>query len=224
MSALRAGRILSSDENNAVTQTQETNVNIKVQQHPTIKNDNVPHNNGGITYQTSYPSINPTNISPNFTTAGQNGPIQNNCYTVPPMDVSTFQSVQPTNNQSGVNTDHGIENLESEISELTMKNEFLELMLSIYKNNPLKINSIVIADNRLLMKMIKLLSGADKVELILDEDLSCACGCSANASQLIYVSKILVTINGKTEDLKYCRNDVYSTFIKHNISTKIVTT
>ena len=215
-SMLRAGRILSSDESNAITQTQETNVNIKVQQHPSIKNDQgqPQTHGGGITYQTSYPSVHPTGISPNFTSAGQNDP--SSVFTVPPMEASSYQSVQPTSNQSG------IEELESRIDELSNKNEFLELLLSVYKNNPLKVNSIVIADNKLFMKMVKLLSGADRVELILDENLSCECGCSAGASELIYVSKILITLNGKTEDLKYCRNDVYSTFIKHNISTKIV--
>ena len=208
--ALRAGRILSSDENNSIQQTQETNVNIKVQQHPSIKNDQgQAQNHGGITYQTSYPTIHPNGISPNFTT-------------IPPMDQSSYQSVQPISNPSEGVTNQGIEELESKIDELYNKNEFLELLLSVYKNNPLKVNSIVIADNRLFMKMIKLLSGAEKVELVLDENVSCECGCSATASELIYVSKILITLNGKTEDLKYCRNDVYSTFIKHNISTKIV--
>ena len=213
--ALRAGRILSSDENNSIQQTQETNVNIKVQQHPSIKNDQgQAQTHGGITYQTSYPTIHPTGIAPNFTTAGPSDP--SSVYTAPPMDASSYQSVQPTSSPSG------IEELESRIDELSNKNEFLELLLSVYKNNPLKINAIVIADNRLFMKMVKLLSGAEKVELVLDENVSCECGCSASAGELIYVSKILITLNGKTEDLKYCRNDVYSTFIKHNISTKIV--
>ena len=212
--ALRAGRILSSDENNSIQQTQETNVNIKVQQHPSIKNTNdQPQNSGGITYQASYPTIHPNNIAPNFTVPGPIDP--NNAYTAPPMDASSFQSVQPINNQS-------VDDLENKIDELSHKNEFLELLLSIYKNNPLKINAVVIADNKLFMKMVKLLSGAEKVELVLDENVSCECGCSATASELIYVSKILITVAGKTEDLKYCRNDVYSTFIKHNISTKIV--
>ena len=213
--ALRAGRILSSDENNSIQQTQETNVNIKVQQHPSIKNDqSQPQNHGGITYQTSYPTIHPTGIAPNFTTPDQSGP--NNVYTAPPMDASSYQSVQPTSNQSG------IEELENRIDELTNKNEFLELLISVYKNNPLRVNAVLVANNKLFMDMVKLLSGAEKVELVLDENVSCECGCSANAGKLIYVSKILITMNGKTEDLKYCRNDVYSTFIKHNISTKIV--
>ena len=109
---------------------------------------------------------------------------------------------------------------ERQLADVTVRNEFLELLLEMYQSNPLKVNSYVIANNKLFMRMVKLLCGADKVELVLDDDLSC--GCCGSDDKLIYVSKVLVTIDGKTEDLKYCRNDVYSQFTKYSISTKIV--
>ena len=68
--------------------------------------------------------------------------------------------------------------------------------------------------------MIKLLTNCDKVDLVLNEDIACS-GCTGN-DKLIYVSKILVTKGDRTEDLKYCYNEVYSKFVSYGISLKIV--
>ena len=204
---LRQARILSSETDNTIKQEQTTNVNIKVNQpKPT-------------TEQPGYPSITPAAsgyippvgcAAPNFTSA-------------PVMDPSIYQSVQPTVRSTPLEESQVAEGeKDAVINELTTKLEFMETLLMIFQSNPLRINSYIIADNRLFMKMIKVLSGAEKVELVLDDDLSCHCGCTGGSDKLIYVSKILVTINGRTEDLKYCRNDVYSQFTKYCISTKIV--
>lgn len=111
----------------------------------------------------------------------------------------------------------------SELDELDKKNRFLEMLVEMYENNPLKVNSYVVCESRLLMEMIKLLTGCEKVDLVLNDDISCGGGCSGKSDKIIYVSKILITANdGKSEDLKYCRNDVYSEFIRYGVSLKMV--
>ena len=213
-SMLRAGRILSSDENNSVKQEQTTNVNIKVQanpkQDPSTQHSSANHH-GGITAQHSvplYPNIS-ANPSMGFTIPTATG-----------MDPSAYQSVQPTNSL----TDHDTAALESEIAELTVKNKFLELMLAAYQQNPIKLNSYVIVHYQLLIEMVKLLANADKVDLILEDDhvVSCSCCNDDDHDELIHVSKILITVNGVTTDLKYSNNSVYSEFTKLGVSTKIV--
>ena len=74
--------------------------------------------------------------------------------------------------------------------------------------------------------------------MVLNEDIGCS-GCTAKrqslrtkseSNKIIYISKILVTtdsqsgvpgVKGKTEDLKYAYNDIYSQFIKYAISLKM---
>lgn len=215
MCALRQARILSSETDNTIKQEQTTNVNIKVQQPQTPVQPKADVPSGGISYSPSYVGH---NISPNFT--------------IPPMtEGSAYPSVAPIGSpfpSDASSTERGIphsSSFEVEIEHLTLRNKFLELLLEMYQNNPLKINSYIICNNKLFMDMIKLLTGAEKVDLILNDDISCDCsGCCANADndELIYVSKILVTKEGETKELKYCYNDVYSQFIKYGISTKIV--
>ena len=69
------------------------------------------------------------------------------------------------------------------------------------------------------MDMIKLLTNCDKVELIIDENIGCV-GC-VSKNKYTYISKIFVTKNNKTEDLKYASNDIYSKkFLKKVVHDK----
>ncbi len=107
----------------------------------------------------------------------------------------------------------------NQLETLEQKNKFLEMLVNVYEDNPLKVNSYLVCNTTSLMNMIKLLTDADKVELVLNEDIACNSCCSSD--KLIYISKILITKNNKTEDMKYAYNDVYSQFIKYGISLKI---
>ena len=69
------------------------------------------------------------------------------------------------------------------------------------------------------MNIIKVLTGAEKVEFSLDEDKSCTC-CN---SKYIYISKIFVTKDGKTQEFKHGWNEKYSLLQRHGISLKICT-
>lgn len=211
MCALHQARILSSETDNTIKQEQTTNVNIKVQQpQPQAPKSDIP--SGGISYSPSYIGH---NISPNFT--------------IPPtMEGSSYPSVPPISNPFPSDTSstersiHQSPSFEAEIERLTIKNKFLELLLEAYSENPLRINSYIVCNNRTLMDMIKLLTGADKVDLILSDEVACDCSCSASSKGIVYVSKILVTKDGETKDLKYGYNEIHSEFVKFAISLKIV--
>ena len=209
MCALRQARILSSETDNTIRQDQNTNVNIKItpsktQQRP----QTVP----------LYPNVPPMN-NVNFTQANQSTEFQQAGQTTYiPTEESTFPSVQPINNQF---RERGIADLSGEIEDLEKKNKFLQMLVEMYEMNPLKVNSYVICESKLLMNMIKLLTDCEKVDLVLNEDISCG-GCTGNADKIIYVSKILVTKDGKTSELKYDYNNIYSEFVKYGISLKMV--
>lgn len=226
---LRQARILSSETDNTIKQEQTTNVNIKVQQQKPTQNVSDPYPSvtpgyAGISPQASFSSpITPMGFTTPATASTMDALASTSAVATgnPPQVTSVLQSDLALANAKAAEFEAKAIHAERQLGDLTIRNEFLELLLEMYQSNPLKINSYVIADNKLFMRMVKLLCGAEKAELVLDDDLSCG-GCCGSDDKLIYVSKILVTIDGKTEDLKYCRNDVYSQFTKYGISTKIV--
>ena len=233
---LRQARILSSETDNTIKQEQNTNVNIKItpqnkQQRPST----VP----------LYQEVQPLNQNVNFTPVNHQMGFQQGGTTSDTQMTMTRQEAQshalpnevgpsmsgvnpesaysyqlPINSQSQLVRDRGIADLGNELEELDKKNKFLEMLVEMYENNPLKLNSYIVCESKLLMEMIKLLTGCQKVELVLNEDIGCS-GCTAKSGKIIYVSKILVTNEGKTEDLKYAYNDIYSQFIKYAISLKM---
>ena len=205
---LRGARILSSCNDASNKQEQRMNVNIKVE-------DNSKHNNPQqipqqqiqqqqIPQQPVYP--NPVN----FTLPTQEQP------TIEP---SQFPSVcaNPV-----ITRDVNLESYEKDlqIQDLETKNKFLNILLTVYQQNPLYINSYVVCPSQLLMELIKLLTKCDRVDLVLNEELACG-GCTGD-DKLIYVAKILVVKGDETKDLKYGYNDVYSKLIAYGISLKIV--
>lgn len=226
---LRQARILSSetDTNNTIKQEQNTNVNINIKppQRCPSRAQSIP----------LYPNVQPLNQNVNFTKASQPTESPNvgqTMYTelrskdfVPPMmtqEESQSLSQPPINKPFRLAQDQGLIDLSLELDSLEKKNKFLEMIVQMYELNPLKINSYLVCNSKLLMDMIKLLTDCDKVELVID-DSDVGCGCSASSSKFIKVAKILITKDGKTEDMKYAYNDIYSTFIKYGISLKIVT-
>ena len=217
---LRQARILSSETDNTIAQTQNTNVNINIKPRHERRPSTVP----------MYPNVQPMNPNVNFTPASpQMGFQQGGTASDTPihemnsaMPMTTPESAYPSPHPiDNLIRDRGIADMGSELDELDKKNRFLEMLIEMYENNPLKVNSYVVCESRLLMEMIKLLTGCEKVDLVLNEDISCGGGCSGKSDKIIYVSKILITIDGKSEDLKYSRNDIYSQFIKYGVSLKM---
>ena len=148
-----------------------------------------------------YPQVPPTN----FTIPPQEqGPPS----FIPQMQASQFQSPQVIGRD-----------IQLESNDLELKNRFLEVLLSIYEANPLRINSYIVCHSSSLMELIKILTEADKVELVIDEDSGCT-GCVSN-NRYMTIQRILVTKDDKTNDLKYAYNDVFAQLIKHSISLKL---
>ena len=195
---LRNARILSSCNDASNRQEQKMNVNIRVEDN---SKQSIPQQipTQQVQQQPIYPQVSPVN----FTTQEQ-------------QTTSQFPSVAPS---QFINRDVNLEQA-IQIAELETKNKFLNMLLTVYQNNPIYVNSYVICDSQILMSMIKLLTDCDKVDLVLNDDLSCG-GCTGD-DKLIYISKILVTKGDKIEDLKYGYNDVYSKFVSYGISLKIV--
>lgn len=193
---MNKARILSSENDASVKQSQETNIEIKL----------APQRGSAV----AYPQI------PSFD--GRNAPQpQNVNFTIPqtPQEGFASQYIPPTNS---VAQERGLADLGNELDTLEKKNKFLELLVGMYENNPLKVNSYVVCKSTLLMDMIKLLTDCDKVDLVIeDEEPGC---CVASVAKLIKIDKILITKDGKSEELKYCYNHVYTEFVKYAISLK----
>lgn len=187
-SIMNKARILSSENDASVKQSQETNIEIKL----------APQRGSAV----AYPQIpQPQNVN----------------FTIPqtPQEGFASQYIPPTNS---VAQERGLADLGNELDTLEKKNKFLELLVGMYENNPLKVNSYVVCKSTLLMDMIKLLTDCDKVDLVIeDEEPGC---CVASVAKLIKIDKILITKDGKSEELKYCYNHVYTEFVKYAISLK----
>ena len=208
---LNKARILSSENNASMTnnQNQTTNVNIKF---PDLKK--TQEREIQLTEIPTYPSLSQSTLTKNNPVSDEN------------LTEKERQLLEENTQLSAANTQlqNQIQEREIELTEsiddLETKNKFLELLLQVYEDNPIKINSYLICKSSILMEMIKLLTNCDKVDLVLDENIGCT-GCISN-SKYTYVSKVLVTKDGKTEDIKYAYNSIYSQFVQHGISLKIV--
>lgn len=108
--------------------------------------------------------------------------------------------------------------LTADIAQKEKQIEILELLLQIYEHNPLIVNSLVVCKAQDLMQLIKLITDAEKVEIMLDTDKTCQC----SQSKFSYIESIFVTKDGKSVDFKYGFNDKYTLLIKHSISLKVV--
>lgn len=206
--SLNKGRILSSENDASVKQSQETNVEIK------IKPSNSQPVGQPISQPVYYPNVphmNSQSRDVNFTIPEEN---------------SQYQFQPPTNKAPAgaglpatIVRDKGIVDLGNEIEDLTVKNKFLETLLSIYELNPLRVNNYLVCHSNSLMELIKILTHADKVELIIDEDSGCT-GC-VSKNKYLEIQRILVTKDGKSNDLKYGYNDVYAQLVRYGISLKL---
>ena len=232
--ALGRARILSSENDANVKQEQNTNVEIQIK--PPV-NSNLPVN-PQLSQRMSQPipqqiptrsdqSLNnyfeeplssqiPQRSSQQFTQQ----PIDRvNCaphinFTIPQQNAQ-LESPQATN----VIQDRGISDLTNDLDTLEERNKMLELLLSIYEDNPLHINNVIVCTSTALMDLIKKLTNSDKVELMINEDANCS-GCIHNTKYL-NIEKILITKDGHSTEFKHSFNNIYTELIRHNISLKL---
>lgn len=109
-------------------------------------------------------------------------------------------------------------NLEKIIHDKDLLIQALALCLDIVENNPLIINKFVIAEEKELVELIKLLCDTNDVELLkADGDAYCC-----KPAEYDIISKILVKKDGNTYNLKYSYSDVMQFLYERKISTKFV--
>ena len=216
-------RILSSENDASVKVQQDQNTNI------TLKLEHTPSQ---ADLKDSAPQINasPPYAPPGFTPGAQiPTPLAQEQYTAGAYpSVSAVPTVNPiptAGDPSAVNYGYVPQvqtrdiDLTADIEDKDRQIEVLESLLSCYENNPLIINKFVVCQYETLMNIIKVLTNGEKVEFSLDEDKSCTC-CN---SKYIYISKIFVTKDGKTQEFKHAFNEKYSLLQRHGISLKICT-
>ena len=216
-------RILSSENDASVKVQQDQNTNI------TLKLEHTPSQ---ADLKEAAPQINtsPPYAPPGFTPGAQiPTPINPEQYTAgayPSVSaVPTVSPIQTAGDPSAVNYGYVPQvqtrdiDLTADIEDKDRQIEVLESLLSCYENNPLIINKFVVCQYETLMNIIKVLTNGEKVEFSLDEDKSCTC-CN---SKYIYISKIFVTKDGKTQEFKHAFNEKYSLLQRHGISLKICT-
>ena len=193
--ALRSARILSSEADSSVTvkqnQTNNINISLKAQEDAdgvTRPTDCLPPPYPSV--QVQYP---PSNFQEGDSVLYQPSPV--------PMSEAASRDIDLT----------------AHLSDKEKQIEILELLLEIYENNPLIINRVVICKSSQLMHLIKLITDAEKVELLMDDDKNCTCGKTTYRA----IGSIFVTKDGKSVDFKYGFNDKYTLLMKHAISLKI---
>ena len=200
---LHKARILSSENDASVKQEQNVNIKIAANRPPPVQPVSYPQVpqmqpqvQPQMGYTEGYPQTGTQDA--NFTTASTTGP---------------YPSVALINNPPLERS------LELDGEDLDTKNKFLEILLSIYETNPLRMNNYLVCHSNTLMELIKILTKADKVELVINEDSGCT-GCVSN-SKYMKIDKILVSKNGVSNELKYGYNHVWTELIRHSISLKI---
>ena len=145
------------------------------------------------------------NISCDHTSGQTNAQTTRQVVDIPPINQTMVQS-------------RDIE-LTEDIEDQSKQIEFLETLVMEYQNNPIIVKGLLICKGKSLMNLIKLATESDKVELVLDHDISCT---TCVGTKYTYVSSILVTKGGKTQEFKIGYNEIYSKFLKYGINTKIV--
>lgn len=203
--SLHKARILSSENDASVKQEQNVNIKIAANRPPPVQPVSYPQV-PQMQPQMGYPQ-NGTQDA-NFTTASTTGPYPSVAPINSPPQGSSFPE-SPTIDRS----------LEPDTDDLGTKNKFLEILLNIYETNPLRMNNYLVCHSNTLMELIKILTKADRVELVINEDSGCT-GCVSN-SKYMKIDKILVSKNGVSNELKYGYNHVWTELIRHSISLKI---
>lgn len=108
--------------------------------------------------------------------------------------------------------------LHEEYVLMKRERDALALILHINKSNPLIINSYIIASADDLKELIRILTGADNVEINADEFFT---GCLTQKKYRKIIS-IFVTINGVTDNFKYGYGSANKLLNDEKISTKYI--
>jgi hypothetical protein len=232
MSALlRGARVFSNEtENNAsVKQEMTTNINVKLKPEQHINKPPSPLQ--APLNPPYYPTIGPPSSDVNFTPPTAQSmepdypPTLRQAQPPPPTTIA-----DPYPYQSPAYNQHPLaprsvdlsESLSEQKQALEAKVKVLEALLNIYESAPILIKGLIIVTNKKLIEIIQILTGCEKVELLLDDYVGGGCCASANA-HIATVSKIfIVDSQGTRNEFKVAYNAEYSLLLRHGVSLKIV--
>ena len=105
-----------------------------------------------------------------------------------------------------------------QITKLNNEISALKLIINILQNNPFYVNKFVVADDTVLMEVIKLLTNAD--DIVMDaEDIGEGCITKKSYRK---VNAIYVIKDGETKNLKYSYPSIVQELTELHISFKFV--
>lgn len=136
--------------------------------------------------------------------------------------VSKFPDIESTNPYKSLQTrdlasvDTDVKELESIISEKDNVIKAQAIIIDMFQNNPLIINKYIIASIETLSELIKLLTGAETVEIEF-ADLECTC----KEPKYAIIKKIFLTVKGEIYSIELCPS-VMRLFENYKISLSFV--
>ena len=116
-------------------------------------------------------------------------------------------------------TQENINKLTTDLAQQISNNEALKIIIQMFKENPVFINSLLLTDDEKLAKLVKLLTNADEVTI--DAENLGEVGC-CTPRMYRKVNAIYVITNGNTKNLKYDYPDIMKELKDLGINTKIV--
>ena len=114
-------------------------------------------------------------------------------------------------------TQENVNKLTSDLAQEINNNEALKIIIQMFKENPIYVNSLLITDDEKLAQLVKLLTNSDEVTIDA-EDIGC--GCTLNDYRK--VNAIYVKIKNVMKNLKYDYPDVMKQLKELGINTKVV--
>ena len=116
-------------------------------------------------------------------------------------------------------TQENINKLTADLLQQISNNEALKIIIKMFKENPLYVNSLLLTDDEKLAKLVKLLTAADDVVIDCD-DIGGSCTCGPKIYRK--VNAIYVIKNGSTKNLKYDYPEIMKQLKELGINTKVV--
>ena len=116
-------------------------------------------------------------------------------------------------------TQENINKLTSDLAQQMSDNEALKIIISMFKDNPIFVNALLLTDDEKLAQLVKLLTNADEVNI--DAENIGEMGC-CTPRMYRKVNAIYVITNGNTKNLKYDYPDIMKQLKDLGINTKIV--
>ena len=114
-------------------------------------------------------------------------------------------------------TQENVNKLTADLAQEINNNEALKIIIQMFKENPIYVNSLLITDDEKLAQLVKLLTNADEVSIDA-EDIGC--GCTLNDYRK--VNAIYVKTKTEMKNLKYDFPDVMKQLKELGINTKVV--